>query len=762
LKSKLLILNLSKKIGIFLFLLTTIGGYSQPISSSQIPIENVVKGTVIDRESQLPVSFANILVLPDSFGVYSNMDGSFLITNINAEGKSIQISCIGYETYFLDFNQSESSKNLEILLNPKAILSEEIIISSSKKLQSIALSPASIEVLSKDEIESKSISTFDQLLDQANGIQVTRSSGSNVQAVSIRGSSEVAGGGIGNRVLLLIDGRPALSPESGGALWNMVPVNSIEKVEVLKGAYSSLYGSSAVGGVINVITKKPTKGLKISGMAKMGMYNSAPVSSEYEENGKFYQIGAGLSNKKGNLGYILDATVQSNGGHREKSSFDMTNIYGKLDWGMGSTRHIQVSGNINSIFNDTPASWLSRRLAYSVAEYKKDDYQKKKEYSFDINYSSIPNASTKYNTKLYYYSNYSEFNFNDDPQNDSTNVNFGKQTVDFETLSANRIGLLNQIDYFKNKHYLICGIELQYDQTNGTPDTVLYGKHNSFSGGIYFQDEITLNSQLTLTAGVRYDYFNIINEYSESNLSPKLALVYRPTKKLSLRALYARAFRNPSIAERFIKFEQGGGLRFMPNSNLVAEKLNLSLETGALLKLSDHISIDAALYFNRYKDLISFVQRSQPGEALVFQVINLKEAEIKGFEISSNFKVFEKLKIKLSYNYLDAKDISEDRFNDQLAYKIKHNLNYSLLVPIDKFNVSIYGKYRSAVEEVFIYPGSEPEAYFLHNLKISYRFSNQFSGSFSLNNLTNTKYEELERYRMAGRNYSLALKLNLE
>ncbi|MCB0627341.1 MAG: TonB-dependent receptor plug domain-containing protein, partial [Saprospiraceae bacterium] len=78
-----------------------------------------------------------------------------------------------------------------------------------------------------------------------------------VQAFSIRGASEVAGGGIGNRVLLLIDGRPALSPESGGALWNLVPLNSVERIEVVKGAYSSLYGSSAMGGVINVITHKP-------------------------------------------------------------------------------------------------------------------------------------------------------------------------------------------------------------------------------------------------------------------------------------------------------------------------------------------------------------------------------------------------------------------------------------------------------------------------------------------------------------------------
>src|SRR5690606_6490425 len=109
----------------------------------------------------------------------------------------------------------------------------------------------------------------------------------NVQSLSIRGSSEVAGGGIGNRVLLLLDGRPAITPESGGALWNLVPLGALERIEVIKGAYSSLFGSSAMGGIVNLITRLPDTvahtDISISG----GFYEPPTVDPGYKKAGLF-------------------------------------------------------------------------------------------------------------------------------------------------------------------------------------------------------------------------------------------------------------------------------------------------------------------------------------------------------------------------------------------------------------------------------------------------------------------------------------------
>ena len=112
----------------------------------------------------------------------------------------------------------------------------------------------------------------------------------------------------------------------------------------------------------------------------------------------------------------------------------------------------------------------------------------------------------------------------------------------------------------------------------------------------------------------------------------------------------------------------------------------------------------------------------------------------------------------VGYTYLDARDVSDGRYNDFLAYKIKHALNASLGVHYKSFSASFNGRYRSGVKEVFIYPGSEPDAYMLFNGKISYEFNPGSSIYFSIDNFTNTQYEELERYRMPGRSYTAGLR----
>src|SRR5690606_5531639 len=126
-------------------------------------------------------------------------------------------------------------------------------------------------------IRNSGVYSFENAFQNMNGVVVTRSSGSNVQSLSIRGASEVAGGGIGNRVLLLLDGRPAITPESGGALWNLVPLGAVERAEVIKGAYSSLFGSSAMGGVVNLITRQPDTAARTEVSAHSGFYE--PPSS---------------------------------------------------------------------------------------------------------------------------------------------------------------------------------------------------------------------------------------------------------------------------------------------------------------------------------------------------------------------------------------------------------------------------------------------------------------------------------------------------
>jgi len=750
----------------WLVCLLCVSAQGQQAMSTVLPLAvqklGSIEGAVRDAESGGVLPLASIRVLEASMQVSADTNGEFQLKDLPTGQYTLVASYVGYEDQVMKQVVVSSGQHqwVTIEMQPKSIAIEEVVVTASLRSQAIKLAPASIGIITNKQLQERLVTTFDQAFDEMPGVVVTRSSGANVQAFSIRGASEVAGGGIGNRVLLLIDGRPALSPESGGALWNLVPLSSIERIEVVRGAYSSLYGSSAMGGVVNVITRKADAKPLTRIHLNYGAYGSAPKSTGYKNYNDFHSVDLSHSRQLGKFSYLLDGSWKSDDGHKEKTGFDLYNFFGKANWTISPKRQIQFSVNANRMYSDAPATWLSKRQAYSAAEFKLDDYQDRREFNADLYYSSRPSDRVKYSTRLYHYRNASLFSFDSDPGNDSTNVNYGKQIVKAYSVYTRRLGNVSQVELFAGEnHYLIAGMDLKGDYVLGMPDTFLYGEHRALGAGVYAQDEVSLNHQLKLTAGVRYDHYQIFGQVQEFNISPKLALLYQARPNFSLRMLLAQAFRDPPIAERFIKFEQGGGLRFKPNPGLRPERLILSAEIGAKLTPVPGGTLDVSFFYNRYNNLISFQQLSAPLEPLLYQVINLKEALMQGIELSYRQQWKDHLTLQLSYTFLDARDISPGRVNDALAYKVRHTLGASATAHHKGFTLNLNARYRSRIEEVFIYPGSEPEAVFVANTKLCYKFSGGYTAYIAVNNLNNAQYEELERYRMPGRSFTAGVEM---
>ena len=718
-----------------------------------------ITGKVIDAESGEGLSYVNITFKDGAtFNTTSDQNGAFRISGLTETHYQVVFSMIGFQTVLLD-TVSASDDPLYISMHPESYLTKEVVVSASRKSQSLNLAPASVGLVTRKQLLQAGTNSFDDAFNGINGITVTRSSNANVQSFSIRGASEVAGGGIGNRVLLLLDGRPAITPESGGALWNLVPLAAIERIEVIKGAYSSLYGSSAMGGIVNVITRTPDTASHSDLNLHYGAYGPAPAYTGYKRYNDFFGAEFITSRKLNKWSYLFNFAGKSNDGNREQSSFNLYNGYGKFKFDFSPNRSLQISAMYNDIFNDTPATWLSTTEAYSVADYRKDDTQHRREWIGDLYYQAFARSNVKYSTRFYYYGSTSDYVFNGDPANDSTNVNTGKQYIDSEKVLVHRVGNTSQIDLsMGDVHYVIGGFDLQSDYINGQPDTVLYGIHRATNIGVFVQDQMTFSDRLTLTAGLRYDYYSIKGTFMEGNVNPKIAAVYQCSPKVSVRSLLARAFRNPSISERYTKFEQGGGLKFTTSPLLRAEKLTLSAEVGTKINLNQ-IRFDVALYYNNYKDLIYYEQRQTPDGSLLFEVVNLNKAILQGFEVSAEYAPVKEISIQAGYTYLDAKDVSEEAINDVLAYKSKHTTYANLLVSHKRFQLFLQARSRSRIDEVFIYPGSEPAGYILFGGKLSYTVSDKVSTYFKIDNATDVQYEEIERYRMAGRNFMVGVNM---
>lgn len=723
-------------------------------------LHGIIRGQVQDARSGESLAFVHIELDGLGVGTTSSPDGYFLLEGLNSGKYKLSVSFLGYEdTSLIDVEvQPGQITDVTIGLEPVSLNIPEVVVTAGARSQSIKLAAASIGVITARQIRSRQITTFDQAFDEMPGVVVTRASGANVSALSIRGASEVAGGGVGNRVLLLIDGRPSLSPESGGALWNLVPLSSVERIEVVRGAYSALYGSSAMGGVINVITRKAGEKPETRVHLNYGAYGPAPRSSEYRNYGDYHTMEISHARRHGHFSWLVDGSWKSDAGHREKTAFDLWNGFAKVNWNIRPGHEVQLSVNSNRIQSDAPATWLSRRQAYSVADFKKDDYQDRSEWNADLLFKGILGDRLSYSSRIYHYRNFSDFSFDSDPGNDSTNINIGKQIVKSYSVTARRLGNITQFDFFPGKkHYLIAGWDIKRDYILGVPDIYLYGERVAFGAGFYVQDEFEVTDRITLTAGGRFDVYHITGIQAEANFNPKLAVRYQPNPNLVVRGLLAQAFRDPPVAERFIKFEQGGGLAFLPNPDLRPEKLDLSAELGATWSIKSKTTLEISAFYNHYRNLISFQQVSQPLEPLVYQVVNLRQALMQGIEFAIRHQFRPWLHANLAYTFLDARDISPERLNDALAYKVRHTLGASVQVQYENFSLNLSNRYRSRIEEVFIYPGNEPEAAFIACAKLSWQPKTGSTFYLAVNNINDAQYEELERYRMPGRRFTVGI-----
>jgi len=711
-----------------------------------------ITGRVLDAETRQPLAFVSVYLDSTTIGVSSANDGSFVLTRVPPGKYRLVLSRLGYEKSVTADITLQPGKlfSRDFYLRETNIVADEVTITAARREQTAQMAPASVAIVSAGELRMREVNTFDQALQTVPGVSVLRSAGTNVQAFSIRGSSDVAGGGVGNRVLLLIDGRPALTSDSGGALWSLVPTNFIDRIEIVKGAFSSLYGSTAMGGVVNVITRRPAYHRRTRVESTLGFYE-LPAKSIRLIN----SIGLSHSGRRGQVAYLLNFSRKQSDGHRQRSAYEFYDLYGKLLFDFRKNRNLEISLGGTRAENDYPHTWRSKVEPLRVSQdYQLDNRQQKRAFNADVFYWALPSTRVKYSSRFYFYRNSARsfFNENDPEIQIAGNEAFGSYTA----VDADKFGNLTQLDWaFTPSHYLIFGLDTQIDRVKSDPDTIMYGDRQVNNLAAYVQDEIEVSPRLTVTAGLRLDHNILVDGARQSQLSPKLAAVYRLRDHFTLRALAGQAFRAPSIAERFFQKEVSGGTDFVPNPALKAERMN-SLEVGGLLQFGKWLDIDVALFHYRYQDMIYWVDLSEEYNlpiGSIFQVRNLNSALMQGIEVGVNLYWQPLLRLHAGYTYLDAQDRSTGRTDDFLAYRIRHSLNFGGNFAWRKFGLNLDGRYNGRVDEVFLYPNDQPDSYVLLNAKLVTHLVSTLDFSLSCNNLLDSQYEELARYRMAGRHW---------
>ena len=222
---------------VLLILLFNPGIYSQSFS---------ISGKVTNLNIQ-PLSQVNIIIVELNKGTTTDQEGMYKFENLSPGQYSLKFSYIGYAKSTSTIEITNHNITLNLTLLPEAVPTEDVIVTAGKYEQKKNELTVSSNIIEANFLQAKNISNLEDALRYVSGINMTE------DQISIRGSSGYSRGA-GSRVLLALDGIPFYTGDTGETIWELLPLNSTEKIEIIKGAASSLYGSTAIGGVVNVIT----------------------------------------------------------------------------------------------------------------------------------------------------------------------------------------------------------------------------------------------------------------------------------------------------------------------------------------------------------------------------------------------------------------------------------------------------------------------------------------------------------------------------
>lgn len=625
-----------------------------------------ITGRITDPEFN-PLPGVNVYLLNTNYGDATNERGIYHIKNLPAGNYEIEVSAIGYAKKKQKIVVDKSMK-IDFILIPEAIKTDEIIVTAGKYEQKKSELPVSTEVIYGTKLLERNFRNLESAMRYVPGVTMTE------DQISIRGSSGYSRGA-GARALVTIDGLPFYTGDTGEIVWEMIPTTEIQRVEIIKGAASSLYGSSAIGGVVSAITRDISAYPRTMLNAFYGFYDR-PYYKEWDWSGQlrpFNGVTMSHSNTIGDFGFNLSLTRLEDLSY-QRDDFSKKYIgFLKLKYEISPNSDLTFLANT---FNKRAGSflyWKDSRNALINSDFVSSNRIQTNRYLIGMIYKNLLSD----NSILYLKGSYYRNNFSDNgiPSNISTS-----HLYRFESQLTS--GLSDKI-------ILTSGAEIIPSVVKSS----LFGNPDAIFAGFYSVADIGFNFPLIVSVGLRYDYGKLDTLEPAGSLSPKIGLNYKLTDNLVLRSSLGTGFRNPSLAEAFTSTSTSG-ITIKPNPKIKPER-NVTFEIGANYSYQSIIEFDFALFRNGYYKMIE--PGVDPRDGLIY-FDNILRARIQGFETAVNVNIISGiLRAGLSYIFMDARDIERKIV---LKYRPKHSITSSIEFTNWHFGIGIFFRYQSRVEEI--------------------------------------------------------------
>ncbi|RMG67949.1 MAG: TonB-dependent receptor [Calditrichaeota bacterium] len=629
-----------------------------------------IRGQVVDTDG-LPLPGATIVLQGTVMGTSADEDGYFVLEDVPPGTFRLRALLLGYYPVEkeVQLGPGERLDVGRIVLRASPLPGEAIVVTASKYEQNIQEVPATLVTVDRAQIFSRHLVRLDQALRYIPGVYL------NGSQINIRGSSGYSLG-VGSRVLLLVDGMPLMTGDTREVNFDAVPIQMVERVEVFKGAGSALYGSSALGGVINVITRSiPEKNqvyLRTYGAVYSHPYYRQWRWSERRRTFNGQQALVALGGES--LGLMVSALRHLDDGYKQNGWRRSWRFTGKFSWQLSPYQQLTLFSTHLTQKRGNFLYWRDLNHALQPPPAQLDDWVKSRRTYLQTQYRHILASDRFLVLRLVWFHNVFQDNVATGPGNRSSSDHY-----ESELQYAAQYG----------RHYLTLGgsTYLSRGQAN------IFGEHESRGGALYIQDELHWNHRVILNLGARWDVFDMDSVGRRQRLNPKLGLVYSPARGTALRASLGSGFRAPSVAEVFTSTDVSG-LQVRPNPRLKPER-SLSSEVGWNQHLGREAVLDVALFYNRYWDLIE--GRVDPTSGVI-QFQNVTRARILGAETSVSLQLFnQRLKLQSAYTIVDARDLDADDF---LFFRPRHLWYNSGQLRLGPFTVAADYRFISKYERI--------------------------------------------------------------
>ena len=600
-------------------------------------------GTITDTHNNEELIGVNI-ILENGGGTSTDVFGKYTL-NTSEGTQKITFKYIGYEEIVKEISlKKDENKTVNITLESSSEQLSTVVISAGRFEQKIEEITVSMEVIKPSLIENKNTTQIETAIDQIPGVNITDGQ------ANIRGGSGWSFGA-GTRVLVMVDDMPLISGDAGQALWSLIATENINQIEVIKGAASALYGSSALNGVINVRTTFPSQKdidkNKLPGYTKINMHFGLIDKAERNElnwNGDKRRAFKGIeflqAMKFDNLDLSIGGNIFKDDGYRmgeilDRKRFNVNSTYKSkkiegLSYGVNANLLSQSSGS-TIIWNGLDQAYIpldesitrTRRVTYNIdpfITYIKGNNR----HSLRTRYLSVTN------------------------NNLTDGLDVGQNN------SANNYYCDYQWQKNIEKYKLRITSGTTNEKVNANSD-LFSGKNYKITNSLYTQLDKKWN-RFNISLGARYEIFRLhsedkyfidgdsTNEISANKPVFRTGLNYQLAEATYLRASWGQGYRFPSMAELFIRTTQSG-LEIYPNPNLNPES-GWSSEIGIKqgLKFGNWMGyIDVAAFIQQYDDMMEFSfgpWAENQGEAnfygLGFKSLNVGKTQISGIELSVN------------------------------------------------------------------------------------------------------------------------------